>query len=125
MASPCDPRKRLERLAEKQCRVLCVAKFLEECLSYELVPNGLTLKLKVSIGNEPEDIELQKSVDILLERTSMHIVDIVKEGHLRKAKILGRVIEEERGKLRKNSPMKVYSRSTALSSRKRKTGRIS
>ena len=78
------------------------AKFLEECLTNELVPNGLGLKLKVSVGNHPEDLELQASVDKLLERTSLHIVDIVKEGHLRKAKNLGRVIEEERGKLKKD-----------------------
>ena len=101
MASSYDPRKRLERLAEKQMKCTLHAKFLEDCLSYELVPNGLTLKLKVSVGNEPEDIELQKSVNVLLERTSLHIVDIVKEGHLRKAKNLGRVIEEERDKLKK------------------------
>ena len=101
MASSYDPRKRLERLGEKQMKCTLHAKFLEDCLSYELVPNGLTLKLKVSVGNEPEDIELQKSVNVLLERTSLHIVDIVKEGHLRKAKNFGRVIEEERDKLKK------------------------
>ena len=101
MASSYDPRKRLERLAEKQMKCTLHAKCLEDCLSYELVPNGLTLKLKVSVGKEPEDIELQKSVNVLLERTSLHIVDIVKEGHLRKAKNLGRVIEEERDKLKK------------------------
>ena len=33
---------------------------------------GLTLKLKVSIGNEPEDIELQKSVDTLREDQSAY-----------------------------------------------------
>ena len=54
------------------------AKFLEECLTNELVPNGLGLKLKVSVGNNPEDLELQASVDRILERTSLHIVDIVK-----------------------------------------------
>ena len=78
------------------------AKFLEECSTNELVPNGLGLKLKVSVGNNPEDLELQASVDRLLERTILHIVDIVKEGHLRKAKNLRRVIEEERGKLKKD-----------------------
>ena len=102
MASSYDPRKHLERLAEKQMKSTLHAKFLEECLTNELVPNGLGLKLKVSVGNNPEDLELQASVDRLLERTSLHIVDIVKEGHLRKAKNLGRVIEEERGKLKKD-----------------------
>ena len=102
MASSYDPRNHLERLAEKQIKSTLHAKFLEECLTNELVPNGLGLKLKVSVGNNPEDLELQTSVDRLLERTSLHIVDIVKEGHLRKAKNLGRVVEEERGKLKKD-----------------------
>lgn len=62
----------------------------------------MTLKLKVSIGNEPEDQELQKTVDRLLEKTSLHIVNIVKEGHMRKAKNLSRAIEEERGKVKKD-----------------------
>lgn len=78
------------------------AKFLEDCLSNEMVPNGLTLKLKVSVGNELEDQELQKTVDRLLEKTSLHIVNIVKEGHMRKAKNLSRAIEEERGKVKKD-----------------------
>ena len=95
MASSYDPRKRLDRLAEKRMKCTLHAKFLEDCLSYELVPNRLTLKLKVSVGNEPEDIELQKSVNVLLERTSLHIVDIVKEGHLRKAKNLGMLIHDK------------------------------
>ena len=71
-------------------------------MTNELVPNGSRLKLKVNVGNNPEDLELEASVDRLLERTSIHIVDIVKEGHLRKAKYLGRVIKEERGKLKKD-----------------------
>ena len=71
-------------------------------MTNKLVPNGLRLKLKVNVGNNPEDLELEASVDRLLERTSIHIVDIVKEGHLRKAKNLGRVIKEERGKLKKD-----------------------
>lgn len=102
MASSYDPRKHLERLAEKQMKCTLHAKFLEDCLSNEMVPNGLTLKLKVSVGNEPEDQELQKTVDRLLEKTSLHIVNIVKEGHMRKAKNLSRAIEEERGKVKKD-----------------------
>ena len=52
---------------------------------FEFNPETLKKKKKVSVGNNPEDLELQASVDRLLERTSLHIVDIVKEGHLRKA----------------------------------------
>ena len=102
MASSYDPRKHLERLAEKQMKSKLHAKFLEECSTNELAPNGLGLKLTVSVGNNPEDLELQASVARLLERTILHIVNIVKEGHLRKAKNLRRVIEEERGKLKKD-----------------------
>ena len=97
MASSYDPRNHLERLAEKQMKFTLHAEFLEECLANELLPNGLGLKLKVSVGNDQEDLELQASVDRLLERTSLHIVDIVKRCQLRKAKKFGRIIEEERG----------------------------
>ena len=47
------------------------AKFLEDCLSDEVVPKGLELKLKVSVGNDPEDIELQALVDKLLEKNKL------------------------------------------------------
>ena len=95
MASPYDPRIYLERLAEKQTKCTLHASILEECLSNWLVPNGLTLMLKVSVCNGPEDLELQKSVDRLLEGLNLHIVDIVREGHMRKAK-------NERGKHKKD-----------------------
>ena len=78
------------------------AKFLEDCLAEEIVPKGLEIKLKVSVGNDPEDIQLQASVDRLLEKTSLHVVNIIKEGHIRKMRNLGNSIEEVRGKLKKN-----------------------
>ena len=104
MASSNDPRIQLEKLAEKQMKSVLHAKFLEDCLSDEVVPKGLELKLKVSVGNDPEDLELQESVDKLLEKTSLHVLNIVKEGHMRKVKNLGNSIEEVRGKLKKNMP---------------------
>ena len=58
--------------------------------------------MKVSIGNDPEDMELQSSVDKLLEKKSLHIMNIVKEGHMRKVRSLGNSIEEVRGTLKKN-----------------------
>ena len=51
MASSYDPRKDLERLAEKQMKSTLHAKFLEEYLTNELVPNRLGLKLKVSVNS--------------------------------------------------------------------------
>ena len=74
-------------------------KFLEDCLSDELIPKGLEIKVKVSIRNDPEDMELQSSVDKLLKKTSLHIMNIVKEGHMRKVRSLGNSIEEVRGTL--------------------------
>ena len=41
-------------------------KFLDECLSEELVPKRLQLKLQVGVGNDPEDLELQASINKLL-----------------------------------------------------------
>ena len=78
------------------------AKFLEDCLAEEIVPKGLKIKLKVTVGNDPEDIQLQASVDRLLEKTSLHVVTIIKEGHMRKMRNLDYSIEEVRGKLKKN-----------------------
>ena len=101
MASSNDPRIQLEKLAEKQVKSALHAKFLEDCLAEEIVPKGLEIKLKVSVGNDPEDIQLQASVDRLLEKTSLHVVNIIKEGHMRKMQNLGNAIEEVRGKLKK------------------------
>ena len=58
----------LEKLAEKQMKSVLHVKFLEECLSDELIPKGFEIRVKVSIGNDPEDMELQSSVDKLLEK---------------------------------------------------------
>ena len=102
MASSYDPRLQLEKLVEKQMKSVLHAKFLEDCLSDKVVPKGLELKLKVRVRNDPEDLELQTSVDKLLEKTSLHVLNIVKEGHMRKVKNLGNSIEEVRGKLKKN-----------------------
>ena len=43
-------RKHLEKLAKKQMKSALHAKFLEKCLTNELVPNGLGLKVKVSVA---------------------------------------------------------------------------
>lgn len=102
MASSIDPRVQLEKLAEKQMKSVLHVKFLEDCLSDELVPKGLAIKLNVSVGNDQEDKAIQASVNKLLEKTSLHIMSIVKEGHMRKVRTIGDSIENVRGTLRKN-----------------------
>ena len=96
MASLNYPRLELEKLAEKQMKSVLHTKFLEECLSEELVPKWLQLKLKVGVGNDPEDQELQVYINKLLIKTSLHVLNLIREGHMRKIRVLANSREVRR-----------------------------
>ena len=78
--------KRIENLAEKQMRSSLHARFLQNCIESECVPEGMLLKKKIYGGKDFSD--LQKSVDNLLKRVSLEICDIVKSAYQQKVRHL-------------------------------------
>lgn len=99
MASDIDPRLRLEKLAEKQMKSGMHVRFLEDCNSADVVPKGLSLKLKVNVGTNSS--ELQTSIDKLLHKVSMEICDRIKEYHIRNSMLLKTEIENVRSDIAK------------------------
>ena len=71
-------------------------------MSEELVPKGLQLKLQVGVRNDPEDQELQASINKLLTKTSLHVLNLIGEGHIRKTRVLANSIEEVRRKFKES-----------------------
>ena len=115
MASLNDPLLQLEKLAEKQMKSVLHTKFLEECLSEEIVPKGLQLKLQVGVGNDPEDQELQASINKLLTKTSLHVLNLIREGHMRKTRVLANSIEEVRRKIKERmSDKQLFDMDTSI-----------
>ena len=55
-------------MMEKQIQSALHTIFLRDCLSDELVQKELELKFKISVENDPKDLELQGSVDKLLKK---------------------------------------------------------
>ena len=70
------------------------AKFLGNCRNENLIPKGLRLKLKVTVGNESDDLQI--SIDQLLERVSYDICDRIRDFHLRHSHSYNQMIEEKR-----------------------------
>jgi hypothetical protein len=89
-----DPQFKLERLAEKQMKCGLHARFLESCVANDVIPKGLQLKLKVHIGNDSG--EFQASIDRLLNKVSIEIMERIKDEQRRQVKKYGKEIEAER-----------------------------
>ena len=90
----------LQKLAEKQMKSTLHAKFLENCRSDGVIPKGLQLKLQVSVGKDSDSENLQKSVNVLLDRVSLEICDRVRDFHLRRSHELSRLLESKRDELK-------------------------
>ena len=91
--------KELGIIAEKQMKSILHSKFLNECQNENVIPKGLRLKLKVSVGTDSGD--LQKSIDELLERVSFDICERIRDFHLRKAHSYSQMIEDKRKQIQK------------------------
>lgn len=105
----------IERLAEKQMKSELNARFLQNCIDQQCVPQGLRLKLKLYIGNDCEDV--QQSIDVLLKKVSLEICERVKIGHKNKSIKVGEEMEKHREELKKqpdfdisNFDQKVYEK---------------
>lgn len=109
MASRIDPQqiqkkqlqKRIENLAEKQMKSSLHARFLQNCIESECVPDGMLLKKKIYVGKDFSD--LQKSVDNLLKKVSLDICERVKSAHQQKVRQIGVEIESLRDTLKDKS----------------------
>ena len=94
-----DPRiRQLEVLAEKQMKSQLHVRFLENCKTENVIPKGLRLKLKVSVGRDATD--LQKSVDDLLLKVSRDICDRVRDDHLRRSHEYSCLTEKTRNEIK-------------------------
>ena len=90
-------------------------KYLEECLSEELVPRGLQLKLQVGVGNDPEDQELQASINKLCTKTSLNVLNLIREEHMRKTRVLANSIEGMQRKFKERmSDKQLFERDTSI-----------
>lgn len=70
--------RKIEKLADFQMRKSTHIRFLENCTSESVSPNGLKLELQVQVG---ENSRLQKIVDGILKKTSLEITRVVSEEH--------------------------------------------
>ena len=93
--------KRIENLAEKQMKSSLHARFLQNCIESERVPEGMLLKKKIYVGKDFSD--LQKSVDNLLKKVSLGICDKVKSAQQQKVRQIGAEIESLRDILKGKS----------------------
>lgn len=94
-----DPHVKLRQLAEKQMKSCLHAQFLKDCLSENVIPKGLRLKLKVNTGSDSD--ELQSSIDGLLRRVSSEICEQIRDEHLRKSESYGKEMENVRNAMMK------------------------
>lgn len=94
MASQEDPRQILKKLAVKQMKSALHARFLQDCINDDIVPKGLRLSLKVSVG--PDGKELQDDINKLLHKVSVEICERIKEDHLRHNDKTDNMIENTR-----------------------------
>lgn len=109
-----DPHVKLRQLAEKQMKSCLHAQFLEECLTENVIPKGLQLKLKVNTGSDSG--ELQNSIDGLLRRVSAEICEQVRDEHLRKSETYGKEMEQIRNELMKSmDPQELFSTDEKIS----------
>ena len=60
------------------------ARFLQNCIESECVPEGMLLKKKIYVGKNFSD--LQKSVDDLLKKVSLDICEKVSSAHQQKVR---------------------------------------
>ena len=93
--------KRIETLAEKQMKSSLHARFLQNCIESECVPEGMLLKKKIYVGKNFS--ELQKSVDDLLKKVSLDICDKVCSAHQQKVREIGTEMESLRDVLKSKS----------------------
>ena len=94
-----DPRiRQLQLLVEKQMKSQLHVRFLENCKTENVIPKGLQLKLKVSVGRDTT--ELQKSVDDLLFKVSRDICDRVRDDHLRRSHEYSCLVEKTRNEIK-------------------------
>lgn len=70
--------RKIEKLADFQMRKSTHIRFLENCVSENVVPKGLKIQLQVQVG---ENTRLQNAVDEILRKTSMEITRIVSDEH--------------------------------------------
>ena len=70
----------IEKLADFQMRKSTHIRFLENCVSENVIPKGLKLQLQVQVG---ENSRLQNAVDDILRKTSMEITRVVSDEHYR------------------------------------------
>ncbi|KAH3698402.1 hypothetical protein DPMN_085922 [Dreissena polymorpha] len=97
MASSEDPRLHLKKLAVNHMKSSLHARFLQNCINYDIVPTGLRISLKVSVGND--SAELQSDIDALLQKVSVEICEIIRADHLRRAHSIEQSIEDLRKSL--------------------------
>ena len=93
--------KKFENLAEKQMKSSLHARFLQNCIESECVPEGMLLKKKIYVGKNFSD--LQKSVDDLLKKVSLDICDKVSSAHQQKVRQIGTEMESLRHILKTKS----------------------
>ena len=74
-------RRDIEKTADFQMRKSTHMRFLENCISENVVPTGLKLKLQVQVGKDNND--LQTAVNRVLEKTSLEITRLIAEDHYR------------------------------------------
>ncbi|KAH3896227.1 hypothetical protein DPMN_020401 [Dreissena polymorpha] len=97
MASSEDPRLHLKKLAVNHMKSSLHARFLQNCINDDIVPKGLRISLKVSVGND--SAELQSDIDALLQKVSVEICERIRADHLRRAHSIEQSIEDLRKSL--------------------------
>jgi hypothetical protein len=69
-------------------------KFLQNCRAEDVIPKGLSLKLKLTVGGMSN--KLQEKVDSLLHRVSVEDCELIKEDHMRRSNEKSRTTIEKR-----------------------------
>jgi hypothetical protein len=101
MASTRDPRElQLKKMATKQMKGILHVKFLQNCRAEDVIPKGLLLKLKLTVGGTSN--KLQEKVDSLLHRVSVEVCEMIKEDHMRRSNELTSEMEKLRADLEKD-----------------------
>jgi hypothetical protein len=90
-----DPQWKLEKIALKQMKSGMHINFLQKCCDHEIVPKGLQLKLRINIGSSRKS-SLQSSVDELLKKVSLDIMQRIIEEQKRNMAELSCDIEKTR-----------------------------